>query len=348
MLHLQPGFFVERERGVFLNGNTDHTKRGIIFAATGASLWGLSGTSSQFLLGAYHVTSVWLISVRIFSAGVLMFLLALLLCREKVMGILRSKKDFFQAVMLGVAGLLFCQITYMTAIQHSNAGTASVLQSLNVVLLALYVALVTWTRPTKIEIFSVFLATGGVMMISTGGDLSTLMISEEALFWGIASAVAAVAYTVLAQSLVQKWGALPAVGVAMLSGGLFFLVFARPWTHMPQVDTMGVAVFSFLVIGGTITSFGLFLQGVGDIGPVKATLLGTLEPVSAAIAAYVLLGTEFTWAEFVGFLGIMTTVFLVTLQKKEFQEELIPDNGDDGEDDTGSRTDAPDRGRSRH
>lgn len=79
----------------------------------------------------------------------------------------------------------------------------------------------------------------------------------------------------------------------------------------------GYLLLAAVVLIGTVLTYNLFLRGVGDIGPVKATLLGTLEPVTSSIASAVFLGTVFYLPELIGFACILATVFLVTLQRRQ-------------------------------
>ena len=50
-------------------------KQGLILAILGASFWGLSGVSSQFLF-KQPFSPIWLVGMRLFVAGLLMLLFA--------------------------------------------------------------------------------------------------------------------------------------------------------------------------------------------------------------------------------------------------------------------------------
>ena len=49
---------------------------------------------------------------------------------------------------------------------------------------------------------------------------------------------------------------------------------------------------------------------------MKATLIGTLEPVIASVTSAIVLGTTFHPVELVGYACIIATVFIIILQKK--------------------------------
>ena len=54
-----------------------------------------------------------------------------------------------------------------------------------------------------------------------------------------------------------------------------------------------------------------YLQAVKDIGAAKASLIASVETVSATAFAVLWLGTAFEAMDFVGFVFIMSTVFLL-------------------------------------
>ncbi len=58
----------------------------------------------------------------------------------------------------------------------------------------------------------------------------------------------------------------------------------------------------------------LFLQGVGDIGPVRASLISCLQPISATFFSFLLVGTHFTLVDIAGMALILAGVIIVSLK----------------------------------
>ena len=79
---------------------------------------------------------------------------------------------------------------------------------------------------------------------------------------------------------------------------------------MPALDGVALAVLALCVVVGTFGAYALYLQGVKDAGSMRASLLGTIEPVTATIATVVWLATPFSPAEIVGFALIIVMVYL--------------------------------------
>ena len=80
--------------------------------------------------------------------------------------------------------------------------------------------------------------------------------------------------------------------------------------HLPLVLGVGA-----IVLIGTALAFTLYLQGVSDIGSVKASMIACVEPVSATVISALWLKTKFTGIDIVGLMAILTAVLL--LSKKD-------------------------------
>lgn len=291
-----------------------HLLRGYACASGGAIIWGLSGTAGQYLLSHYDAGPLLISNLRLLIGGILLLAFAARQHRA-IRQLLHHRKDLVQLVCYAIFGLLMSQTAFYITIDYSNAGTAAILQTLCVVMVSVLVCITCRRLPTKSEGLSVVLALVGVFLISTHGDPSTVNLSPLALKWGLLTAVASVCYSFLAARLVQKWGSTLINAVGMFIAGIAFTVVYQPWTMTTNLDAFGYGLLGLVIVFGTVITYNLFLRGVGDIGPVKATLLGTLEPVTSSIASACLLGTVFYVPELIGFGCIIATVFLITLQR---------------------------------
>lgn len=286
--------------------------RGLIFASFGAISWGLSGTMSQYLFMHYNLNPAWLTMIRMLAAGIVLLLITLLRQKKQAFSIFKNKKDTIQLILFSIFGLLFCQYSYLSAIEQSNSGTATVLQTLSVVIVPVFVCATTGKKPELKEIVSIILALVGVFLIATHGNPSQMVLSKGGLFWGIGAAIGTVFYSTLSERIVAVWGSQTVTGYGMLFGGIVFSLLARPWHVYVHIDSKAVIVLLLIILIGTIGAFLCFLKGVSSIGPDKALLIGALEPVSATVISFLWLHTDFTIADIVGFLCILATVVILT------------------------------------
>lgn len=227
-------------------------------------------------------------------------------------------------VLLGVR-FAACQITYLFAIQNSNAGTATVIQYIGPVLVVLYLCAKGHRAPSKREVLAIILVVGGTYLLATHGNPATMVLTPAGLFWALISAVTYAMYSLIPRRLMLHYGSVPIVAGGLLLGGIIFSVGIQSWTVNPGFDLSGwLLLFVGLVFFGTIVGFTLYFQAVKDIGAAKTGLVASIETVSATLFAVLWLGTAFSWIDIVGFIFIMATVFV--LAKHPGDGDLKPHN----------------------
>lgn len=123
-------------------------------------------------------------------------------------------------------------------------------------------------------------------------------------------AVSAACMAVIPAKILPEYGSPIVTGSAMLTAGVVSCVFVRPWAHMPALDAAGIEALAVFVVIGSFFAYMLYMQGVKDIGSVRASLIGTVEPVSATITSAVMLGTVFLPTDLIGFAMIIVMMFL--------------------------------------
>lgn len=289
--------------------------RGIICTLVGGVCWGFSGSCGQFLF-MHGVSSSWLTAVRMISAGIILLSISLIKDREKTINIWKYRNDALRLILFAILGLMFCQYTYLTAISYSNAGTATVLQYLGPVFIMILICIRKFKLPEKNEVISILLAVLGTFFLATHGSIENMVLTKEGLMWGIFAAIGLMLYTLLPSGIISKWGSLVVTGYGMLIGGIFLAVVVQVWNIKVSLDIRGLLTVSAIVIIGTVIAFTLYLQGVSDIGAVKASVLASVEPVSAVLFSVLWLGTSFMIIDVIGFACIMGTVFLLTKKEK--------------------------------
>lgn len=290
--------------------------RGLFFASLGAMSWGISGVCSQYLFMNYDVDSSWLTAIRMVLSGILLLILSAFKDKDKVIKIWTIPKDVGWLFAFAILGLLMCQYTYVSAIKYSDSATATVLQSLNVVIMIVFMSIVTRTKMKFSQILAVFLAVFGTYLISTGGNPRNMTISTAGLIFGLLSAVGVITYTLFSRPIIVKWGNILVTGWGMLIGGLVISIITKAWIIPKDLDFIAWLMIAIIIVVGTAGGFSIFLEGVKYIGPVKATLIGCLEPASATLLAAIFLGMRFSLVELTGFFCILLTVFLSVKDKE--------------------------------
>ena len=294
---------------------------GMLSTFVGGTLWGVNGVMGNYLFLNKNVTTPWLIPYRLILAGFLLLSYLYYKKGSKIFDILKNPKDLLQIVLFGLIGMLGTQYTYFSAIQFSNAAIATVLTYFGPTLVLIYMCLREKRKPLKYEIVSICLSSFGVFLLATHGDITSLQISFKALVWGILSALSVVFYTVQPESLLKKYGASIVVAWGMMIGGIFITFVTKPWNISVTFDFVTFLVLMLIIVFGTIIAFILYLTGVNIIGPTKASIIACIEPVAATICAILFLGVTFDFLDVIGFLCIISTIFIVAYFDKKAKKK---------------------------
>ena len=294
---------------------------GMLSTFVGGTLWGVNGVMGNYLFLNKNVTTPWLIPYRLILAGFLLLGYLYYKKGSKIFDILKNPKDLLQIVLFGLIGMLGTQYTYFSAIQFSNAAIATVLTYFGPTLVLIYMCLREKRKPLKYEIVSICLSSFGVFLLATHGDITSLQISFKALVWGILSALSVVFYTVQPESLLKKYGASIVVAWGMMIGGIFITFVTKPWNISVTFDFVTFLVLMLIIVFGTIIAFILYLTGVNIIGPTKASIIACIEPVAATICAILFLGVTFDFLDVIGFICIVSTIFIVAYFDKKAKKK---------------------------
>lgn len=294
---------------------------GTIMALVGGTCWGFSGCCGQFLFEQKGVQAPWLVTVRLFFAGLLLMALGFKFNGKANIRIFKHRRDRLHLLAFALFGITFCQFTYFMAIQASNAGTATVLQYLSPVLILMVVCLRSRRLPRGLEIAAIGLSLLGTFVIGTHGDIRSFHITGEALFWGLLAAVSSMIYTMIPGGMIIKYDIYQVLGFGMFIGGIAMGIAVRPWNNTVVWDAGTTGALAGVIVVGTALAFGLFLQGVSLIGPLRGSIMGSVEPVSAVVISVLWLNTSFTPADFMGFALILSAVFVLTFSQKAVMKE---------------------------
>ena len=289
---------------------------GMGLAIMGALFWGLSGTSVQFLENAKHLNVEWLLEVRLFVAGLLTILLAYMQDGKRIFDIFKNAKDFGKLLIFGILGIALAQYTYFRAIAISGVGVATVLQYVAPTLIIIYLFLRYLKKPSIPELFCIVLAMVGTVCIVMQEGLDISSFNGEAMFWGLVSAASICVYTLQPIELLKKYGTTSIVGFAMfICGILSVAVFQQIESEAIWDGMTWLGLFTIIILG-TVVSFNAYIEGVRRIGAVQGSILSSLEPISAAIFGWALLGNGFTLVGIFGMFCIIATVFIIAWDRQ--------------------------------
>ena len=300
--------------------------KGVAAALGGALLWGFSGNCIQALTGGSGFDPLLITLVRAIVAAFALLGASFIRYRSALGGIWRDGKARLWIGMFGIA-LFLSQGTYAISVEHTNAGTATVLQSLATVFVLAITCIMGRRLPRKLEVVGLACAVLSTWLIATQGDPLTLSLPLGGVLWGLVNALSVAVYLVCPQRLYERWPSIPVIasGVAA-SAGFAILVYGAKMAlagdaAIPLLDTGDM----LLLVGGigllgTACAFGLYLYGVSIVGSVNGSLLGTAEPASAMVIMVLWLGTAVSVADWLGLVLMMGMIVAVAKSAPEPEE----------------------------
>lgn len=301
----------------------DKTK-GVILTLTGGILWAVSGVCGQFLFQYKEVTSNWLVPIRLTFAGAILLLVLFLQRGRKIFVVWETPRTSVQILSYGIFGMMLCQYTYFTSIQHSNAAIGTVLQYLAPIIILVVVCIGKRVLPSPREVLALLLAVGGTAILATHGNFGTLVIPRDALGWGLIAAATYAFYTLYSARLLKRYDSPLIIGWGMFLGGILLTALLRPWDYRVDFDWQTLLALVTIIIFGSILSFSLYATGVKYVGPTNAGMLAAIEPVGSTFLAVVWLGTSFVFMDAIGILCILSTVFLLAVPVRTGKKKDLP------------------------
>ena len=264
----------------------------------------------EWILNNTNLSVSFFLTVRLITAG-LCILFFLSITGKQIFLIWKDISWLKQLVVFSVLGMLGVQYTFVAAIEASNASIATLLQFLGPVYIILFLSWKNKIFPPKYQIIGIIGTLIGLFLLLTNANVKVLLISKEALLWGLAVGVAFSIYTVYPARLMKEWGVLLIVGWGMLIGGVVLAELLQvwksdEWTHLTVFPINLIVVIIILI--GTI-AFILFLSSMKYITAVETSILSSIEPLTAMIISVFWFGQILgSWQ----YIGVIIMLLFVT------------------------------------
>ena len=303
-----------------MNGLKKSLALGYILAISGGIFWAVGGACGQYLFQHNHMTSNWLVPVRLTISGILLLLFALLR-GENLLSVWKTKQDIFDILLFGLLGSALCQYGYYTSIQYSNIALATVLAYMSPAMILVYTVIKEQRLPKLYEAVCVLLVVAGAFVCTTHLNPGSLAVTPEALFWGLISAASFVVYTMQPRRLLQKFDLVMIIGWGMVIGGITLILLFRPWTIHVTVNSTLFLNMAVVILFGTVFSFCFYQAGVTIVGSITGSILSSVEPVASMIISVLFLQVPLTLLDFAGFILILASIPIIALGDKKQQKK---------------------------
>ncbi|MGX7074462.1 DMT family transporter [Falseniella ignava] len=264
--------------------------KGTLYSLFSGLIWGICGILGEYFFSHYQVSSGWITSMRLLSAGVLVLFLSAFRIRFRLLDIWRDKKNYLSFLAYAILGIFSVQFFFYLCVEYSNATTATVLQFVSPVFILFYNGLVYQKKASKAAVLYVLIAMVGVFLMVTKGDLSNLSMTPLALLTGFLSALGVMFNVILPQRFARRYGSVPTVGWGMIIAGLFSNMLYPVYQVTFQIDFRSILICLVIAFFGTAFAFFLSIKAVSLVSPLVVSVVSASEPLSSALLSVLFLG----------------------------------------------------------
>nr|WP_239534821.1 DMT family transporter [Solibacillus kalamii] len=278
----------------------------------GSMFWGATGPMMEWLLQKTAMTAEFMLAVRLMIAGILILGIAAMQ-KKSIFSIWKNRNYSVQLLIFSVIGMVGLQFTFVKSIEVSNAIIATLLQFLAPIFIVIYTSVIGKVLPPRSQLIGIFGTLFGLFLLLTNGSVSGLLVSNEALVWGLLLGFTYAFYTLYPARLMAEVGVIIIIGWGMIIGGLMFSVAGQLWKTEQWLLLLDPVNVFLIIATGIFGSFAyiLFLTSLKYISPVETSILSSFEPLTAMVISVVWLGaTLYSW-QYVGILLML--VFVVYL-----------------------------------
>lgn len=219
--------------------------------------------------------------------------------------------------------LAFVTVTYYVAISRLPVAVAIVIQYTAPAIIVLLNALRHRRLPARTTGFAAVIALLGVMLVSELGT-HQLQLDPLGFLAAVLSALFFASYTLFSEAVVNSYGAIGVMLRGFAISSLFWLIvqFSQGFS-LTLLQLQNLPGILFIGIGGTLIPFSLLCWGIQQVQAERGAIGATLEPVLAAILAWLVLGQALSPKQIMGSLLVLGAITALQLQRS--RPSLAPD-----------------------
>ena len=292
--------------------------RGYALILTAACLWATIGLFYRTLVGEYGLSRQVVVAYRAGLAA-LAIGVGLALTRPEALRIRRADLPFF--TMFGVFGVAVFFLSYIQALTTGSVAQAAVLLYTAPIWIALWAVVHDGERIEGPRLLALALAVAGCVLVAQAYDPARLKINALAVGYGLLSGLSYAAYSLWSAEGTRR--GYDAWTVVLYSFGFGAVIL---FAITPARDTVQAATSAGawpLLLGVSLVSGVLapicFTLGLRHVRTSSASILATLEPVVAALLAWIVLGEALEPLQLVG--GAFVLLAVVVLVRASARRE---------------------------
>ncbi|HET7628864.1 MAG TPA: DMT family transporter [Bacillales bacterium] len=286
-------------------------------------VWGLNVIAIKILV--QHFPPVLITSLRIFLAGMIVFLLLIFQKRLRPL----TKKESFYAVAGSLLGMVGNQFFLAVGLDRTSASSAALILALIPLATSVLAMVFLGDRLTVLRFVGILSGLAGISLVITQGNggLGGLSLGSLYIFGAMLSQSFSFIWI---NKLTETLDAREATAVMLTFGSVLLFVislFMDPHgVHALTDGSLGVwTVFVLSAVVATALGQMIYNLAIHRLGAGKSAIFMNLTPLFSLVGSALLLGETIRLPQIVGFLFIVAGVLLGT----GYLEQVIARKNDD-------------------
>jgi drug/metabolite transporter (DMT)-like permease len=315
----------------------DQFRIGLLFAATSAFAFGMSGPFAKALMEAgWSPTAA--VTARLVGGAAILAVAATLIKPDW----LRQAREHSRTVVVyGLIPVAGAQVCYYNAVARLSVAVALLLEYTAPILVVAWLWATTRQRPSGLTLAGVALAISGVTLVLDVFSSGT-RIDPVGVAWALGAALCAGFYFMMSDRVtadgsglhsitLATGGLVVAATVVTLLGitGVMPLTFTANHTTVAGASVPWLVPVILLAIFPTALAYILGISGVARLRPSFASLVGLTEVLAAVLAAWLLIGERISLVQAAG--GVVVLLGLALARVGHRSAMATPDAAADDE-----------------
>lgn len=281
---------------------------GTVLIIISATAFGLMAIFAKFAYQA-QLNMLTILSLRFTIAAAVMWIIVLAKRENPRV----ERKQLFALLGLGAMGYGLMSTFFFNSVRLIPASIASILLYTYPVLVTALSAVIYKEAVTKLKVLSLIISSAGLIMVV---GVAFKGLNFLGLFCGIMAAVVYALYIITSNRYVDKIDPIIVTTYISTAAAIAFNVvgwykgainiFIGP---IEWLSILGIAVVS------SVVAILTFFQGMKIVGPSKASIISTIEPVVTILAAFVLFNEKLSMLQILGAALVIGAVILVQKDK---------------------------------
>lgn len=289
-------------------------KKGALLVMCAGLCWGSMGLLAKIVYAVSNIGPLALALYRLFFA--IPILTVLTITSRYEVSLTRKEVVLFAA--FGLCSLTIFEAVYFTSFAYTTVQHAAALLYTAPAFVALLSWLILKEPLTRRKLMAVGLSVLGAFLVMGIGSGEALFASKTQIgdWLALASGLAYSTWYIFGKLLGGRREPVVTSLVAMGFGAIFLLplTMGLEGIHFPSPPITWI----YLALVGlvpTATAYVMYLSGLKLIDATKASVYAIMEPVSAALLAFVFLQEVLSYESLLGFILIISSILLVSSEK---------------------------------